>query len=150
IPRAHGYDDSGRSAEDRNSSERRDARLPFPDRAHDADLRLRSDLARPYQYRTRPERADERMAQFVGKPPVESVGEGPGNRVGSRDRQADEGAGVVGRSEEAQRKLRPRAGDCRGASSVYLPGESECAVRSEERRVGKECRSRWSPYQETK
>ena len=28
-----------------------------------------------------------------------------------------------------------------------LPGDSEDeAVRSEERRVGKECRSRWSPY----
>ena len=24
--------------------------------------------------------------------------------------------------------------------------ENECKVRSEERRVGKECRSRWSPY----
>src|SRR6266487_3100226 len=25
-------------------------------------------------------------------------------------------------------------------------GSETCAVRSEERRVGKECRSRWSPY----
>ena len=25
-------------------------------------------------------------------------------------------------------------------------GEQECDLRSEERRVGKECRSRWSPY----
>ena len=24
--------------------------------------------------------------------------------------------------------------------------EDACAIRSEERRVGKECRSRWSPY----
>ena len=33
---------------------------------------------------------------------------------------------------------------------VYNPGENEVRaldhVRSEERRVGKECRSRWSPY----
>src|SRR5574338_1413829 len=36
---------------------------------------------------------------------------------------------------------------------VFLPGESQgqgslvgCRLRSEERRVGKECRSRWSPY----
>ena len=27
-----------------------------------------------------------------------------------------------------------------------LGGETESAARSEERRVGKECRSRWSPY----
>ena len=31
-------------------------------------------------------------------------------------------------------------GDCRGFAGVGLPH------RSEERRVGKECRSRWSPY----
>ena len=29
--------------------------------------------------------------------------------------------------------------------STY-PGGTEVEVRSEERRVGKECRSRWSPY----
>src|SRR5882762_338975 len=34
------------------------------------------------------------------------------------------------------------------ASNQKLPSES-CA-RSEERRVGKECRSRWSPYHEKK
>ena len=28
----------------------------------------------------------------------------------------------------------------------YLKGEYHIEVRSEERRVGKECRSRWSPY----
>src|SRR5579871_2043703 len=39
-------------------------------------------------------------------------------------------------------------------SMVWLPGQMTpihdhicwCVVRSEERRVGKECRSRWSPY----
>ena len=30
--------------------------------------------------------------------------------------------------------------------SVLLPHEAALAKRSEERRVGKECRSRWSPY----
>src|SRR5579862_3502750 len=35
--------------------------------------------------------------------------------------------------------------DGRGHSSV-LQGVTSLAVRSEERRVGKECRSRWSPY----
>src|SRR3989454_7674216 len=32
------------------------------------------------------------------------------------------------------------------ASSLYPSAELIPAVRSEERRVGKECRSRWSPY----
>ena len=27
-----------------------------------------------------------------------------------------------------------------------VPFQSDCLIRSEERRVGKECRSRWSPY----
>ena len=34
-------------------------------------------------------------------------------------------------------------------AAVYegtIPAESGDATRSEERRVGKECRSRWSPY----
>src|SRR3989454_5997615 len=30
--------------------------------------------------------------------------------------------------------------------SVGFPGTQELTTRSEERRVGKECRSRWSPY----
>ena len=29
---------------------------------------------------------------------------------------------------------------------IPLPTEKEVITRSEERRVGKECRSRWSPY----
>src|ERR1043166_2307475 len=32
----------------------------------------------------------------------------------------------------------------RGSAARILPGR--CGSRSEERRVGKECRSRWSPY----
>ena len=32
------------------------------------------------------------------------------------------------------------------ARSQGLSDEEICAERSEERRVGKECRSRWSPY----
>src|SRR2546430_11278750 len=31
-------------------------------------------------------------------------------------------------------------------SSKYFIKEIICIIRSEERRVGKECRSRWSPY----
>src|SRR5256885_12179193 len=50
-------------------------------------------------------------------------------------------------------------GTCRGAFAEYVAARAdrlmskpdnvtfeEAAVRSEERRVGKECRSRWSPY----
>ena len=32
------------------------------------------------------------------------------------------------------------------ALRVDIAGELEALTRSEERRVGKECRSRWSPY----
>ena len=32
------------------------------------------------------------------------------------------------------------------AAIVLLLGMTSCGTRSEERRVGKECRSRWSPY----
>ena len=32
------------------------------------------------------------------------------------------------------------------ANSVFLDGDWCWDARSEERRVGKECRSRWSPY----
>ena len=30
--------------------------------------------------------------------------------------------------------------------NIQVPGDVERSARSEERRVGKECRSRWSPY----
>ena len=33
-----------------------------------------------------------------------------------------------------------------GKPIVVLSNNDGCIVRSEERRVGKECRSRWSPY----
>src|SRR3989441_3161120 len=33
-----------------------------------------------------------------------------------------------------------------GLTFIKLDGNVGCCVRSEERRVGKECRSRWSPY----
>src|SRR2546426_12337078 len=35
---------------------------------------------------------------------------------------------------------------CREIYRPILEGLFHCPVRSEERRVGKECRSRWSPY----
>ena len=36
--------------------------------------------------------------------------------------------------------------DTPDAMTYTVPGTAETVVRSEERRVGKECRSRWSPY----
>ena len=33
-----------------------------------------------------------------------------------------------------------------GKMKVWIYGAPYCGKRSEERRVGKECRSRWSPY----
>ena len=35
---------------------------------------------------------------------------------------------------------------CHNPETWDLNGKSDCYTRSEERRVGKECRSRWSPY----
>ena len=32
------------------------------------------------------------------------------------------------------------------AEELYWTKPQRCGMRSEERRVGKECRSRWSPY----
>src|SRR5256885_4696192 len=37
--------------------------------------------------------------------------------------------------------------DCHARGTrIVRPGARACVLRSEERRVGKECRSRWSPY----
>src|SRR3712207_6649456 len=46
--------------------------------------------------------------------------------------------GIVGENE-----LLEKEGD---AEIIRRLGFSKCRLRSEERRVGKECRSRWSPY----
>ena len=52
------------------------------------------------------------------------------------------GAGAVPRASlSAQREQRFRAG-----LEAALDGGYAVLERSEERRVGKECRSRWSPY----
>ena len=40
----------------------------------------------------------------------------------------------------------PVAGECGIKSAVTPTLGGDCKLRSEERRVGKECRSRWSPY----
>src|SRR5689334_25358901 len=52
-----------------------------------------------------------------------------------------------GRTQEIQRLI---GRSLRAVTALELIGERQiiidCDVRSEERRVGKECRSRWSPY----
>ena len=47
-----------------------------------------------------------------------------------------------------KRKVDPEDGSIRssGATPAGSAGPAEPVDRSEERRVGKECRSRWSPY----
>src|SRR5256885_17131607 len=50
------------------------------------------------------------------------------------------------RLEVLETHVEPHAGS--GRTAYTHPGDEECilVIRSEERRVGKECRSRWSPY----
>ena len=45
-----------------------------------------------------------------------------------------------------QEQLRIRTEYANEVIQKYLPVEEGYLTRSEERRVGKECRSRWSPY----
>src|SRR3989449_7298505 len=60
----------------------------------------------------------------------------------SRDRPSHGGPGREARECRWRPIARP-AGHVRAALAGCLP---EVSRRSEERRVGKECRSRWSPY----
>ena len=59
------------------------------------------------------------------------------------------GSMFSGKTEELIRRLK-RAKFARQRVEIFKPAMdtrySEEEVRSEERRVGKECRSRWSPY----
>src|ERR1022692_3787957 len=50
--------------------------------------------------------------------------------------------------ENRRRKHRMRRRDCKtsGTRGTSIAGARRVSSRSEERRVGKECRSRWSPY----
>src|SRR2546421_9116426 len=60
--------------------------------------------------------------------------------------------GEIYRIIREQRKLRARRGEIVGSATTQfaaaedLSANSSVMRRSEERRVGKECRSRWSPY----
>src|SRR3712207_7731153 len=49
----------------------------------------------------------------------------------------------IGKNRDRER---PQAEECRQSGEYENEGEKPALTRSEERRVGKECRSRWSPY----
>ena len=57
---------------------------------------------------------------------------------------------AAGRAEAAQQKAaeveKQLAGLETAVAAIRAKAEAELKARSEERRVGKECRSRWSPY----
>ena len=53
---------------------------------------------------------------------------------------------VIGACGIAVRMIAPFVSDKLSDSPVVVADEAGTFVRSEERRVGKECRSRWSPY----
>src|SRR2546426_3619567 len=63
----------------------------------------------------------------------------PGARRRARLGERHEPAG-------AARRTRACGPGPRGAGPLESAGRGRAAARSEERRVGKECRSRWSPY----
>src|SRR2546422_6757646 len=60
---------------------------------------------------------------------------------------APTGDGARGLQQELEsRGLKPELTEESGRWKIALPEELVLEERSEERRVGKECRSRWSPY----
>src|SRR5574337_86006 len=70
-------------------------------------------------------------------------------RTGVKERRILKGEGLGSRFRDRRRPFARRpAGQDRAAppAADQTPGDSPASERSEERRVGKECRSRWSPY----
>src|SRR5260221_5644711 len=59
---------------------------------------------------------------------------------------AELGIGQRQRAEHRPFELAVEAADAEGLRPLRLAGGQAAGYRSEERRVGKECRSRWSPY----
>src|ERR1051326_7238853 len=73
---------------------------------------------------------------------------GPGDVRGRPYSLDDEKKGVIYRLYEVYPQDHPKAGRRRfkRAGISVRKGWAKTEMRSEERRVGKECRSRWSPY----
>src|SRR2546430_3533866 len=53
---------------------------------------------------------------------------------------------ALSRRSLSQPLFRACARNVDGSAAATIARSTFCAMRSEERRVGKECRSRWSPY----
>ena len=83
------------------------------------------------------------MAKINKQGPQEPKGEANKKDTGTGQRDAmvtpSRPVSAVKGNKMAGRSNRPRVG------GTALPG-AKATQRSEERRVGKECRSRWSPY----
>src|SRR5690606_39292761 len=90
------------------------------------------------------------LGTFEGTGRMYRIGEPEAGRIGARGHVAGVGIVRVGDPERRGRVVRGNQ-DVAGVLSSGLEiqairrGAEGCEVRSEERRVGKECRSRWSP-----
>src|SRR5438876_10343388 len=89
----------------------------------------------------------QRNLPYAGVVPLDE-GERLSAACPHRDQQATPGRELL---DERPRDLGTSRRDQDGVvGRVGAPPQRPVAVRSEERRVGKECRSRWSPYHEKK
>src|SRR5256885_1016834 len=91
-----------------------------------------------------------RRVQLAGHRPIVLVGGGTG-LIGDPSGKAGERAlnpkeQVAEWAERLKRQVRPFLDFDRGPNAAILADNYAWLSRSEERRVGKECRSRWSPY----
>src|SRR5690348_15828785 len=80
---------------------------------------------------------------------LEAIDPASGKKSRSIDVAAHAGTAFDGKhlfqiAEDRIQKIDPESG--RVLATIPAPGEGGNSGRSEERRVGKECRSRWSPY----
>src|SRR2546427_12360819 len=90
----------------------------------------------------------------LSRPPSGAIMRLVGARLGGQEKQRRIDEGRVQRHAEVQMGTRGtsrRADLADDVPGVHLRAalhadRAQVAVRSEERRVGKECRSRWSPY----
>src|SRR2546429_72760 len=84
-------------------------------------------------------RVDDHERHSLGAGPMDAIDQLVFGVTLERDQLVPELAG------NRRRALLDRL-ECVGAIHRRFPGPEQIEVRSEERRVGKECRSRWSPY----
>src|ERR1051326_3170441 len=82
---------------------------------------------------------------FAGSPATGGRGGGSGQARGGQGR-GSQGRGAEGRRGPDGAGRAPGSGGRAPLTPEQLARAEELKKRSEERRVGKECRSRWSPY----